>query len=68
MENLCKPSGENAFYFRQFNTLSAKGKQALDKLADVLAANENVEVDIVASAAYYNGGMVLLADKSGAME
>ncbi len=37
------------------STLSAKGKQALDKLAEVIAANENVEVDIIASAAYYNG-------------
>jgi outer membrane protein OmpA-like peptidoglycan-associated protein len=37
-------------------TLSSKGKQALDKLAEVLAANENVEVDIVASAAYYSDG------------
>lgn len=38
------------------STLSAKGKQALDKLAEVLAANQNVDVDIIASAAYYNGG------------
>ncbi len=46
-------------------TLSSKGRQALDKLADVLAANENVEVDIVASAAYYNGGSTSTAGTSG---
>lgn len=39
------------------STLSTKGKQALDKLAAVLAANDNVEVDIIATAAYYNEGM-----------
>jgi len=39
------------------SALSAKGKQALDKLAEVLSTNENVEVDIIASAAYYNSGM-----------
>ena len=38
------------------STLSTKGKQALDKLAAVLASNENVDVDIIATAAYYNGG------------
>ena len=38
------------------STLSAKGKQALDKLAAVLASNENVDVDIIATAAYYNNG------------
>ena len=37
------------------STLSTKGKQALDKLATVLASNENVDVDIIATAAYYNG-------------
>jgi outer membrane protein OmpA-like peptidoglycan-associated protein len=38
------------------STLSTKGKQALDKLAAVLASNENVDVDIIATAAYYNDG------------
>ena len=38
------------------STLSTKGKQALDKLAAVLASNENVEVDIVTTAAYYSEG------------
>jgi outer membrane protein OmpA-like peptidoglycan-associated protein len=38
------------------STLSSKGKQALDKLAEVLATNQNVEVDIIATSAYYNDG------------
>jgi|GEM_PF-2069989 len=38
------------------SSLSAKGKQALDKLAAVLASNDNIEVDILTSAAYYNNG------------
>ena len=38
------------------STLTTKGKQALDKLADVLATNDNVEVDIVTTAAYYSDG------------
>ena len=36
------------------STLSTKGKQALDKLAEVLASNNNVEVDIITTAAYYS--------------
>jgi hypothetical protein len=51
------------------STLSAKGKQALDKLADVLAGNENIDVDIIATAAYYNdsamGGVSEPTDKTG---
>lgn len=39
------------------SALSAKGKEALEKLAEILTTNENVEVDIIASAAYYNSGM-----------
>lgn len=38
------------------SALSAKGKQALDKLAEVLSSNQDVEVDIIATAAYYNSG------------
>lgn len=38
------------------STVSAKGKQALDKLAEVLASNDNVEVDIITTAAYYADG------------
>src|SRR5687767_4208606 len=38
------------------STLSAKGKQAMDKLAEVLASNDNVEVDIITTAAYYSDG------------
>jgi len=45
---------ENMLFTSSGSTLSAKGKQALDKLATVLAASENFEVDIVTSAAYYN--------------
>lgn len=45
-------------------TLSSKGKQALDKLAEVLASNQDVEVDVVASAAYYNGGMANMANNT----
>ena len=36
------------------SNLSSKGKQALDKLAEVLASNNNVEVDIITTAAYYS--------------
>lgn len=46
------------------STLSAKGKQALDKLAEVIATNQNVDVDIIASAAYYNDGTGM-ADNTG---
>jgi outer membrane protein OmpA-like peptidoglycan-associated protein len=38
------------------STLSSKGKEALDKLAEVLASNNNVEVDIITTAAYYSAG------------
>ena len=38
------------------STLTSKGKEALDKLAEVLASNNNVEVDIITTAAYYSAG------------
>lgn len=47
---------ESMLFTSGSSSLSAKGKQALDKLAGVLASNENVEVDVMSSAAYYNNG------------
>jgi outer membrane protein OmpA-like peptidoglycan-associated protein len=47
------------------STLSTKGKQALDKLAEVLATNNNVEVDIIATAAYYNDGTTAMTGTTG---
>jgi outer membrane protein OmpA-like peptidoglycan-associated protein len=47
------------------STLSTKGKQALDKLAEVLATNNNVEVDIIATAAYYNDGTTAMTGVTG---
>ncbi|HET9277240.1 MAG TPA: hypothetical protein VFN95_03620 [Flavitalea sp.] len=46
------------------STLSAKGKQALDKLSEVLAANNNVEVDIITTAAYYSDATTATASTS----
>jgi outer membrane protein OmpA-like peptidoglycan-associated protein len=47
---------EKTLFTAGSSTLSAKGKQALDKLAEVLASNDNVEVDIITTAAYYSDG------------
>jgi len=47
---------ENMLFKAGSSTLSTKGKEALDKLSDVLATNEKFEVDIIATAAYYNDG------------
>ena len=44
---------EKAMFAPGTSKLSAKGKETLDKLADVLANNDNVEVDIITTAAYY---------------
>lgn len=46
------------------STLSTKGKQTMDKLAEVLAANSNIEVDIVTAAAYYNNGTGTVSNMS----
>lgn len=47
------------------STLSSKGKQALDKLSEVLASNDNVEVDIITTAAYYSDGTTASVSTSG---
>ncbi|MBC7826399.1 MAG: hypothetical protein H7122_01535 [Chitinophagaceae bacterium] len=47
---------ENMLFNAGNSTISSKGKQALDKLAEVLAASNSVDVDIIATAAYYSDG------------
>ena len=47
------------------STLSSKGKEALDKLAEVLASNNNVDVDVITTAAYYSAGTATASMTSG---
>ena len=60
---------EKMLFTGSSSTISAKGKQALDKLAEVIAANDNIEVDIISTAAYYNGstGMATVTESSDNM-
>ena len=55
---------EKAMFAPGTSKLSAKGKETLDKLADVLASNDNVEVDIITTAAYYTGATTTTAYSS----